>query len=347
MVLTTAHADFISFITPGPWSIGISLVRWLNEGPEKILYVEVVGEGDTIDQARQQGFRLAVEHLVGTVVASETEVRSDRVKRDEIITYASGYVDKFETISQQEFNNRIQIKMKVWVKPNKLANRLLNKSDTAGTIDGGRISTQIQSIQQERKSGDRLLKSVLADFPKRAFNVELDNTKVLFDANRNGQLEVAFYLSWSTHYLDSISEAITAINHRPDCGGFSFAVKCTSVQSGVSVVRPGFGSSTEALFDDHVAENMIEKEMVRSNPRIKISILDTAGNIQFNSCFSAPELDHSSIARGYYLEHLPNKVVINGKANKRFNTFINLSSVPAGQLDRVEIAIVRGSECQI
>ena len=92
---------------------------------------------------------------------------------------------------------------------------------------------------------------------------------------------------------------------------------------------------------------MWKKEMVRSNPRIKISILDTAGNIQFNSCFSAPELDHSSIARPYYVKYDHDKIVINGKANKRFNTFINLSSVPAGQLDSVEIAIVRGSECQI
>ena len=340
MVLTTAHAGFISDITPGPWSIGISLVQWLNEGPEKILYVEVVGEGDTLGQARQQGFRLAVEHLAGTVVASETEVRSDRVKRDEIITYSSGYVDKFETISQQESDNRVQIKMKVWVKPNKLADRLLNKSETAGTVDGGRISTQLQSIQQERKSGDKLLKSVLADFPKRAFNVVLDSTKVLFDTNRRGQLEVAFYLSWNQLYLNSIAEAITAINHHPECGRF-----CRTTPSRVEVIQPGFSTNTFGWFDDNYAANLIEKEMVNSRPQIRLSILDTAGNEQVKQCLIAKELDYSAQAGFYYVKLDYNSVAINGQANKRYYTFIDLSSVQASKLDKVEVSIVRGSDC--
>jgi hypothetical protein len=127
---------------------------------------KLIGEGATAEQARQQGFRLAVEHAVGTVVASETEVRNDRQARDEIITYASGYVDRFEVVEQQRVGNRVLVNMKVWVRPSRIANRLLNRSATAGGVEGGRISTQIQTLQHERTSGDRLLKSVLADYPK-------------------------------------------------------------------------------------------------------------------------------------------------------------------------------------
>ena len=341
-VLTTAHADVLSIFVPGPWTVGIGLVRWLAEGQEKILYVEAIGEGVTLDQARQQGFGLAVEHAVGTVIVSETAVRNSRIARDEIITYSSGYVDRFEIVKQQQIGNRIQVNMKIWVKHSKLANRLLNQSETAGTIDGGRISAQIQSLQRERTSGDRLLQSVLADYPRRAFDVELAPTRVFFDANRNGQLEVAFHLSWNKLYIDSIAEAVAAINQRPDCGRFP---GCTNVTSEVSVSRRGFGSTTVAYFDDRNAQELIRKEMVQSQPTIRVAIMDANGTEQFKQCFYAKELDYREPAPWYYVTLDYNKVSINGKATKRFSTFINLGTVPAHKLDKVEISLVRGPGC--
>ena len=341
IVLTTARADVVDLLIPGPWSVGISLVRWLTTGPEKVLYVEAVGEGTTVDQARQQGFRLAVEHAVGTVVASETEVRNSRVARDEIITYAAGFVDRFEIVNQQQLDNRIQLRMKIWVKPSKLANRLLNESKAAGSVDGGRISAQLQSLMHERKSGDRLLQSVLADYPRRAFKIELEKTRVIFDANRNGQLEVAFYLAWSNEYLDSIAEAITAITQQPKCGFLG----CNNSTSEVSVSRRGFASTTTASFDDHTAEQLIRTEMIQSQPTIKLVILDSAGNEQFKQCLYAKELDHRDYSSWYYVNVTPNKVNINGGPNKRYSTFINLSEINSNRLDQIKVSIVRGPGC--
>jgi hypothetical protein len=345
VVLTTAHADIVGMLMPSPWTVGIALVRWIATGPEKVLYAEVVGEGVTVDEARLQGFRLAVEHAVGTVVASETEVKNSRVARDEIITYASGFVDRFEIVDQQQVGNRLQLRMKIWVKPSKLANRLLNESKTAGQVDGGRISNQINSIVHERKSGDRLLQTVLSDYPRRAFVLELEKTRVLFDDNRKGQLEVAYFLTWSPDYLESLATAITAINQRPDCGGFSFAHKCTSVRSEISVTRRGWGSTTSALFDDNVAEQLIRSEMIQSQPTIRLTIVDAAGNQQFKQCLYARELDHASRTNLQYVEVWPNKVNINGNAGKRFNHFIDLSTINSSQLDKVELSMVRGPGC--
>ena len=344
VVVTAAHSVTIADVIRSPIGTGITVARWIYEASasEKVLYVEVIGEGNTIDQARQQGFRLAVEHAVGTVVASETEVRNDRQARDEIITYASGYVDRFEVVEQQQVGNRVLVNMKVWVRPSKIANRLLNKSATAGTVEGGRISTQIQTLQHERTSGDRLLKSVLADYPKRAFVIEMDKTQVMFDANRTGQLEVAFWLSWSKEYLESIAEALSAINQRSDCGGL---FGCRNVASQIDVIRPGFGSTTQTWFNDKVADQMVRKEMIQSQPTIRIAIVDTAGKEQFKQCFYAKELDYRDHSAWYYVNQDHDRVAINGKAVKRFNTFIDLSRLPTANLDQIKIAMVRGPNC--
>jgi hypothetical protein len=344
LVLTSAQGVTIADVLRSPVGTGITVARWIYEASasEKVLYVEVIGEGGTVDQARQQGFRLAVEHAVGTVVASETEVRNDRIAQDEIITYASGYVDRFEVVEQQRVGNRVLVNMKVWVKPSKIANRLLNRSAAVGVVEGGRIGTQIQTLQHERTSGDRLLKSVLADYPKRAFVIELDKTQVIFDANRTGQLEVAFWLSWSPVYLESIAEALSAINQRSDCGGL---FGCRNVASQIDVVRPGFGSTTQTWFNDKVADQMVRKEMIQSQPTIRIAILDTAGKEQFKQCFYAKELDYRDHSAWYYVNQDYDKVAINGKAVKRFNTYIDLSRLPTTSLDQVKITIVRGPNC--
>jgi len=339
---STARSNIIKLLIPIPWSVGITLVQWITSDSEKVLYVEVVGEGPSLNEARLQGYRLAVEHAVGTLVASETEVRNSRVARDEIITYASGYVDRFEIVNQQQLDNRIQLKMKIWVKPSKLANRLLNESKTAGQVDGGRISTQIQTLVHERSSGDNLLKTVLADYPRRAFDIKLDNTRVFFDANRNGQLEVAFYLSWNKLYLDSVAEAITAINQRPDCGRFP---GCSKVTSEIEVIQPGFKNNTVAYFDDKNAQELIRIEMVQSKPTIRLSILDATGTEQFKQCLHAKELDYHEPSTLYYVKLDYNKVSVNGQAVKRFNTFVDLSKINSNKLDQVNVSIVRSPDC--
>ena len=346
LAVTTAHSVTIVDILRSPIGTGITVARWIYEASaaEKVLYVEVTSDGATAEQARQHGFRLAVEHAVGTVVASETEVRNDRVARDEIITYASGYVDRFEVVDQQQVGNRVQVNMKVWVRPSRIANRLLNRSATAGVVEGGRISTQIQTLQHERTSGDRLLSSVLADFPHRAFFVHLDKTQVMFDSNRNGQLKVQFHLQWSREYLESIAEALTAISHRPDseCGSI---FGCRNISFQTEVIRPGFGSNTRAWFTDNTVEQLVRSNLVHSNPSIRITILDTFGKEQFNQCFSARELDHNAPAPFYYINLFHNKVAINGTAGKWFNIYIDLSRLPTANLDQVKIAIVRSSNC--
>ena len=345
VVLTSAQGITIADVIRSPISTGISVARWIYEtSSEKVLYVEVIGEGSTVDQARQQGFRLAVEHAVGTVVSSETEVRNDRQARDEIITYAAGYVDRFEVVEQQRVDNRVLVNMKVWVRPSKIANRLLNKSVTAGTVDGGRISTQIQTLQQERKSGDRLLSSVLADFPHRSFFVHLDKTQVIFDSNRTGQLEVTFHLQWSREYLESIAEALTAISHRPDseCGGI---FGCRNISFQAEVIQPGFGSNTRAWFTDTVVEQLVRNNLIHSHPSIRITIADTSGKEQFKQCFSARELDYSAPASFYFVNSTRNKVAVNGNAGKWVNIYIDLSRLPTASLDQVKVDIIRRANC--
>lgn len=328
--------------TPQHLGLAITVGQWIIKNSTRVYYVQVEARGRTEEEARRNGFALAVGQAIGTLILVERESNQQGLTKNEIASYSSGYVDNFKIINSRTTGSDTVLTMDVWVSHSAIATRVLGKSESAGQVEGGRIAAQLQTLQHERTSADQVLRMVLADFPRRAFVVQMDKTRVVYDRNRTGQLEVAFYLSWDKRYIESMAEAVTAINQRSDCGGL---FGCRDVASRVDVERAGFGTTTQAWFNDTVAEQMIRREMVQSRPAIRVSIVDTAGNEQFKQCFFAKELDHRDHSAWYYVNVGYNTTAINGKAVKRFNTFIDLSQVPVGNLDQTKVEIVRASSC--
>ena len=331
-----AQTQFIELLRPSPWTIGIVLGKWLVKDQKKIFYVEVTAEANNLESARQSAFRMAVERAVGAVISSEIEVQNYRLQRNEIISYASGYVDDYQLVQQQTVDNQTQVQMKVWVSHSALRDRLLNVSKTAGTVEGGRISEQILSIQRERESGDRILATVLADYPQRAFDVVLEPTRVTLDANRRAQLHIPFWLKWNEHYLQSLKTAVTTINQRQGCD--TWLAKCR-VASKIEV------AGVAGYFDDTRAYEMADREMVFSRPQVQITLRDTNNTVKFRQCFSVQELDYSNTAAWHYVEIGGMTATINPARTRRHTAVVDLENLAKHALDQVEITLIRGNRC--
>lgn len=198
-------------LMPSPLGIILMVGQWLVQDNKRVYHIRVAGTGETPEQARLNGFRLAVEQALGTVILSETEVANSRIRRNEIISYASGFVDKFTILDTTIAQGRYQVSMDVWVSESRIANRLLNESAGTGAIDGARLTTQVDTLQQERVSGDRVLEAVLRDFPRRAFDVQVERTRVDFTTQRNLQIDVPYTVSWNSTYLDSFQESLRRV----------------------------------------------------------------------------------------------------------------------------------------
>jgi len=332
-----AQSQLIELLRPSPWTIGIVLGKWMVKDHKKIFYVEVTAQANNLESARESAFRMAVERAVGTVISSEKEVQNYQLQRNEIVTYASGYVDDYQLVQQQTVGNQTQVQMKVWVSHSAISNRLLNVSRDAGSVEGGRISEQIRSVQHERESADRLLSTVLADYPRRAFDIRLEPTRVIMTDQRQGELQIPFVVSWNSHYVNSIAEVITRINQKTDCN--KWFRQCIG---GSKIVV-----SSEAIgyFDDTVAYDLVHREMIISRPQIQISIRDKFGTVQFRQCYSAPELDYSNYTTWHYVELGGYRATINTGSSKRFTVSVDLAKLSTQSLDRVDIAIVRNSGC--
>jgi len=193
-------------------SVVLSVIRIalnLGAGRQDYLQVDVVGEGATPEQARNEGFRVAINQAVGSVVATQTESQRNKLTRDEIVNYSSGFVDRFEIQDQQWAGNRVQVRMRVWVAESRLAHRLLGKSIDHQTVPGDQITAQISTLINERQQGDQLASAVARDFPARSFDVKVIKSNVKFDQYRQAKIEVTVAVGWDQRFTNSVYEVLT------------------------------------------------------------------------------------------------------------------------------------------
>jgi len=72
----------------------------LNEN--KTVTLTVSGTGKTLEEAKLNALRSAIEQAFGTFISSKTEILNDNLIKDEIVSVSSGNVEKYEIISQVE-----------------------------------------------------------------------------------------------------------------------------------------------------------------------------------------------------------------------------------------------------
>jgi hypothetical protein len=286
--LSTAQAQLGGAVgaamMPNPIGVALTVGRWIYDSAtrQQVYYIEVAGTGHGVTEARNNGFRLAVESALGSLISSETVVQNGRVQRDEIISYAAGFVDRFETVDTRTGPDGVTVTMRVWVKRSALADRLLNRSEQSGQIDGARASVQIITLNDERATGDRLLQTVLNDFPRRAFDIKMEPANVNRQ-NRTAVLDVIFNLSWNQDYLRSLWVALDATSQRK-----GRPVAAITVAGGNLFSRWG----GEAKFDDAHKLNQLTNAMINSRPSLLVTVRGSARETLYTACFLLQELDH-------------------------------------------------------
>lgn len=334
-----AAPSMAAMITPSPLGVVLTVGHWILNQERPVYYVEVEGRGISPEEARSNGYRLAVEQAVGSLISSETEVENSRIRRDEIIAYASGYVTRFEVTSTTQWSDGYRVKMKVWVGRSALADRLLNRSVQSTTIDGHGASVQLQTLNQERITGDRLLQTVLADFPRRSFDIEISATDIVRQ-NRAGAMEINFRIRWNQDYLRSLWTALDATAHPGAATASSVAVNSGSL----------FGFGGTARFDDQQKYRLVVSAMILSQPAVLVQIHSTHNEILYASCFYYQEMDHQprygvTTERFVRVSNYESRAYVDGAYRLRSRVQIPMNSAVLDRVNRVTLDVITQREC--
>ena len=330
----------------------------LGAGKREYIQVEVLGFGSDRNKAREDGFRTAVLQAVGSVLVTQTESQNRRLVRDEIISYSSGYVDRHEVLSEKSAGSGVELRLKVWVAESRIARRLLADASTAGQIDGENLGLRIEGVLQERYQGDKLLSTVLSDFPRRAFDITLDKHRVNLNERREASLIVPFELKWNYNYLGSLYEALYVV--RSEAPDFCWAClelgpraedkasieRRKSQSSFTLMVKPPqnliMGWRGTVFFDDDFKLRLLYQAFAESRPVIRVLIEDSAGMRLRDQCHQFGFLDQLVQFSSYY-----SHANLNGNRVMRGEIPIRLGRKASeiSEYDRISVRVVRSQDC--
>jgi len=327
-------------LVPSPLGVVLMIGKWIYDSQtrQEVYYIEVAGDGDSAQQARMNGFRLAVEQAIGTLISSETEVQNGRIVRDEIISYAAGFVDRFEVINEKITARGVRVSMRVWVRKSALSDRLLNRTQQSGQLDGARASVQLQTLNHERATGDALLQQVLNDFPRRAFDIDLKPTDVVRQ-NRSAMVEVSFQLKWNQDYLRSLWTALEATSQRTNR-----PVAIVTLNSGGWF--GGFGGT--ANYDDHHKLVLLADRMLSTLPSVLVTMRGPGREVLFSSCYMYQELDnqeHYNVNRNRFVGFYNSGAHVNGLMKLNGRIQIPVASDILGRINSVDMDVVVRGQC--
>jgi len=173
--------------------------------------IRVEGIGSTLQQAKDNAFKTAVELQVGSVLVNELESKDTKLIRNDIINYSAGYVDSYKIITANSYDNKVVVIVDVWVSSSKIANRILGTSTNPKIFDNQTQSTRYETYIQSKNNGDMLLRSVLNDYPRKAFIVQQGQHKFGVDTDRNPFIEIGFTFRWNYNYIESFNETLSLI----------------------------------------------------------------------------------------------------------------------------------------
>lgn len=315
LILVLSVSATAQIITPAT-SVAVSVLRLLMDlgsGRQEYIQVDVVSEGGTLEQARLEGFRTAIGQAIGSVVATQTASQHQRLVRDEIISYSSGFVDKYEILEQTQPGNRVRLKMRVWVAKSKLAQRLLSKGFDTQMVPGDQLAAQAQTLAEERQQGDQLARAVMQDYPHRAFDVQVDQSRMQFDDSRRVSLDVPIKVSWNPNFINAVNE----VRERTR---------------------------------DPAKDYLMYAIAVRAQPSIKISAIDASGKTITQTCQEftvSPESAGYNRPARYLLSMRNNQIFMDNRYSVASTFRLDFSANPwvIEHISRIQVEIVSNNVC--
>lgn len=308
-------------------------------------YIRSTGLGNTYEEAKHNAFKEAIEYQVGVVIASERESYNDKLVKNEILAYSSAFVDEYKIISQQNVGNKVQVVVDVKLSLLRLSDRILSKGKDSKNLDGAKHDSQYKSFLENKQNGDRILASVLNDYPRRAYDIQQSGYILKGDAYRNLILTIPYTLTWNPNYVASFHDAIKIVaDGKPSL----WSAEKGFAQQYSGTVRIG---SEKYYFNEFIiTEKILDAMMDWNEVSINMEIKDLHNKTQYSECFKPNQL-HKNVGGYYNINYIKtNNIGINTKAGElgKIEMKIQNNSKLANTLhnsSKIELSVVPKKVC--
>jgi hypothetical protein len=162
----------------------------VNAQEDKTVKLTVSGTGKTIEEAKTNALRSAIEQAFGAFISSKTEILNDNLVKDEIVSIANGNVQKYDVVSEVQMpNGDFSTSLKATVSVTKLISFVESKGvlvEFKGSLFAFNINQQILNEKNEIKAVNDLLITLKSIIEKSLdFSIQAETPKALDDTNQS------------------------------------------------------------------------------------------------------------------------------------------------------------------
>ena len=123
----------------------------------------VSSQGSTIDIAKQNALRSAVEQAFGAFVSAKTEILNDELIKDEVVSISNGNVKEYEVLNQLYLEDQklYLVNIRAVVSLEKLASFVQSKGFNEVSFDGSNFAMNMKLQRLNESSELVALKNIL------------------------------------------------------------------------------------------------------------------------------------------------------------------------------------------
>jgi hypothetical protein len=197
--------------------------KWLSAST---YYAIVTTQASSEQSARSQAFQLAIEHAVGSVVLNEKTVRNKTVTQNDLLSYSSGRVTKFNYLKNSTIDGFTTLTLEIWVSRSPIADRI-QQSQPGTKIS--RIGAILKDAKTQTTKANEMITGVFDDYPKNAYTV---STNVAYNIDAHEPILIVNYvIVWNKAYIDAIEDVLAIVSNNNRSGpGVSLTRSCLFCQ---------------------------------------------------------------------------------------------------------------------
>jgi hypothetical protein len=305
-------------------------------------YIRVVGEGSTLEIAKEQAFREAVQIRAGIIVLSERESTLKRIERDDINVYSAGYVRDYKIANVNVVAGRHIVTMDVLILDSKLFDQILSSGKSNNELNGAQAGASYQTFINQRNKGDTILRRVMSTYPQHAFIVSQGAMSISTDQYRNTSLKIPYQINWNYDFIIALGEVMQLFDD-------SRFTRFNPAPSNVVIMGKNpkdflLGSSTQYRFNDIIMLDRIKDSITGSREvRLMFSLKDYENKIVLKTCI-VPLLVNGGT--NFYGIGDPKYFVLHGNAIEKGTFQLNIKDRTLIERARsVELSAVAESNC--
>ena len=320
MLLTPTLAFGDPMVILSNLSTVLSITGWIQSIDGEQYELEVEASGATIEEARKEGFKLAVTQTLGAITAATTRVEDQKVVQNEILTASSGFVSDYEITSHTFNNNLHTVRMTVQVSRTHIENRFLSNPSRGMIINGSKLATLRESHAESQQETTHFIDSTFSNFESQAFVFEVKEVRYTIA----DELVLDFDAYWNPAYIRAIDDVISGVSSN------------TWLSKEVKISHKGQLRSSNINVDDVVYES------------VKSNLANQFVN-DFGTLYAAVNFDFGKVQRCEWFKIYPlltisnDRINIKGRNTQEYTLSTKITAAEMKSIESVNISL--GGNC--